>query len=173
MELQTAVYLLAFMIPAYIANAVPVVLGGGTKLDFGLGFPDGRRIFGDGKTVRGFLAGVFGGIAAGGILSMLYVVPFFPSAGVQFTGFALMSFGTMVGDALGSFLKRRFGIEPGKPFILDQLMFLVVALMLVQPYVSPAVYGWDALLFLFITTYVLHVGSNFVANRLGWKKVPW
>ncbi len=173
MDAQTVIYLLVFMLPAYVANAIPVLLGGGTPMDFGKNFPDGRRIFGDGKTVRGFFAGVFGGIAAGGIVSLVYLSPFFPTAAVQFAGFALMALGTMIGDALGSFLKRRFGVQPGKPFILDQLMFIVIALLAVHPLASASLFTLEPLLFLFIATYVLHVASNFAANRLGWKKVPW
>lgn len=173
MDFQAAVDLLIFILPAYIANAVPVLLGGGTSMDFGKNFTDGRRIFGDGKTIRGFLSGVFGGIAAGGIISHIAVVPFFPDARTQFLAFAAMGFGTMAGDALGSFLKRRLGIDAGKPFVLDQLMFLIVALVLVYPFALPSVYSAENIAFLFVVTYVLHSGSNFVANKLGWKKVPW
>lgn len=173
MDFQTAAALLFFVLPAYVANAVPVLLGGGAPMDAGRNFADGRRVFGDGKTVRGFFAGVFGGVVAGGALSAYVLLPFFADQRAQFAALALMGIGTMVGDALGSFLKRRLGVEPGKPFILDQLMFLVVALAFAYPFVSAQVYDPLALLFLFIATYVLHVGSNWMANRLGWKKVPW
>ncbi|VVB98344.1 CDP-archaeol synthase [uncultured archaeon] len=142
-------------------------------LDFGKSFLDGRRVFRDGKTARGFFAGVFGGIVAGGILSFIMLSVFFTDARAQFIGFSLMALGTMLGDALGSFLKRRLGIEPGKPFILDQLMFLVVALVLVYPFVLPNLYSIENIVLLFVVTYVLHTGSNWAANKLGWKKVPW
>lgn len=173
MDALTVISLVIMMIPAYVANSIPVVLGGGAKLDLERKFFDGRRIFGDGKTIRGFFAGVFGGVFAGGIVSQLTVLNFFPDARAQFMCFAAMSLGTMVGDALGSFLKRRFGIEPGKPFIADQLMFLVIALVFAYPFVSGEIYGWQPLAFLFIVTYVLHTGSNFVANKVGLKNVPW
>ncbi len=173
MDITTAIELLVFIFPAYIANAVPVLLGSGTPMDFRGNFFDGRRVFGDGKTIRGFFAGVFGGIAAGGAISYFYLSPFFPDAKTQFVAFALMALGTITGDALGSFLKRRLNVSPGKPFIMDQLMFLVVALLFAQPFSSPFVYEWEQLAFLFLATYVLHVGSNFAANKFGWKKVPW
>ena len=35
-----------FILPAYFANAAPVVLGGGPPLDMGKKFLDGRRILG-------------------------------------------------------------------------------------------------------------------------------
>ena len=40
----------------------------------------------------------------------------------------LLGFGALLGDALGSFIKRRMGIGRGKPApILDQIDFLIVA----------------------------------------------
>lgn len=173
MNIETVINVLLFIFPAYVANALPVLLGGGTSMDFGKKFFDKRRIFGDGKTIMGFFAGIFGGITAGGIMSYFILLPFFPNVNVQFLAFALMSTGTMCGDAFGSFLKRRLNIEPGKPFLLDQLMFLIVALVFVIPFASAKVYAVELLAFLFIITYVLHIVSNFVANKFGWKKVPW
>ena len=48
--------LLILLIPAYIANSSPVLFGGGTPMDMGKNFLDNERIFGEGKTIRGFLA---------------------------------------------------------------------------------------------------------------------
>ncbi|MDD1705711.1 MAG: CDP-archaeol synthase, partial [Methanoregulaceae archaeon] len=45
------------MMPAYVPNPVAAFLGGGRPIDGGNNFRDGRRIFGDGKTWRGFGAG--------------------------------------------------------------------------------------------------------------------
>ncbi len=173
MNIFTVIELIIFIFPTYIANAIPVILCGDNKLDFGKSFFDGRRILGNGKTVRGFFAGIFGGIVIGGIISYFTVLTFFHDARIQFITFAMMSIGTMIGDAFGSFLKRRIGIEPGKPFILDQLMFLIIALLFAIPFISFVVFEWQSLAFLFIMTYILHTGSNFIANKLGWKSVPW
>jgi len=45
-----------FILPAYIANGTPVVLGGGPPIDGGKGLSDGYRIFDDvadtGKTLK-------------------------------------------------------------------------------------------------------------------------
>ncbi|MEW6528742.1 MAG: CDP-2,3-bis-(O-geranylgeranyl)-sn-glycerol synthase [Candidatus Micrarchaeota archaeon] len=173
MDISIAINLLIFIFPTYIANAIPVILGGGTKLDFGKNFFDKRRIFGDGKTIYGFFAGICAGIVAGGIISYFTVLTFFPSAKTQFVTFTIMSIGAMIGDAVGSFIKRRIGIEAGKPFILDQLMFLIIALLFAIPTTSSIVYQLEPLLFLFVATYILHTKSNFIANKLGWKNVPW
>jgi len=44
--LVTAGEAIWFFLPAYFANATPVVLGGGTPIDLGRNFLDGRRILG-------------------------------------------------------------------------------------------------------------------------------
>lgn len=41
--------LLLFILPAYIANATPVLFGGGMPVDFRRKFIDGERLLGDGK----------------------------------------------------------------------------------------------------------------------------
>ena len=53
------------IIPAYIANASAVLVGGGTPIDFGKNWKDGRRILGDGKTWNGLIVGAFFGITSG------------------------------------------------------------------------------------------------------------
>jgi CDP-2,3-bis-(O-geranylgeranyl)-sn-glycerol synthase len=152
--------LFIFILPAYIANATPVLLGGGAKMDFGRNFKDGKRLLGDGKTWRGFFSGVLAGTLAGFFLNSTKL------------GF-LLAFGALVGDTLGSFIKRRIGIAGGKPsFALDQLMFLFVALAFAYPLLPPFVDIYGAA-FLTVLTYVMHVLANLFAHKMGWKKVPW
>ena len=168
--------LVIFILPAYFANSVPVVLGGGTAIDGGRKWNDGQRLFGDGKTVRGFFAGVLAGVAVGalegaalfgGSLDIYGHPQIYVAAGF------LLGLGTMLGDLLGSFIKRRQKIQQGKPsVIMDQLTFLAVALLFAFPvawnFLTPA-----SVVFLFVLTYFVHVGANVLANRLGLKKVPW
>jgi len=169
--------LVLLILPAYFANAVPVLLGGGAPIDGGKKWKDGQRLFGDGKTVRGFFAGVAAAVAVGALEGMLLpgtswdIYNGNPQAYVL-AGF-LLGIGTMAGDLLGSFIKRRQGIARGKQsVILDQLMFLAVALILAYPIAAP-VLSPSAIIFLFVLTYFVHAGANVVANRLGLKKVPW
>ncbi|MFA5412810.1 MAG: CDP-2,3-bis-(O-geranylgeranyl)-sn-glycerol synthase [Candidatus Micrarchaeia archaeon] len=164
--------LLIFIIPCYIANAAPVLLGGGQPLDFGASFSDGRRIFGNAKTVRGFVGGVAAGTVAGGTLALYFFLPVFTSAWEQFLSGFLLSLGALVGDALGSFVKRRAGIGPGKPFFLDQLGFIVVGLLLAYP-VAHALYSPEGVIFLLVLSWLLHIVTNAAANRFGLKSVPW
>jgi CDP-2,3-bis-(O-geranylgeranyl)-sn-glycerol synthase len=165
--------LLVFLIPIYIANSSPVVLGGGVPLDLGRSLPDGERIFGNGKTVRGFVAGTLAGTFAGGLVSLVYLLPFFPNPLTQFTAAFFLSFGAMAGDALGSFIKRRMHVTWGRPFVLDTIMFLIVALVFVIPFASPALFAPLNLLFFLILTLILHPLTNYLANKAGLKSVPW
>ncbi|NYZ77769.1 CDP-2,3-bis-(O-geranylgeranyl)-sn-glycerol synthase [Candidatus Micrarchaeota archaeon] len=165
--------LVLFLIPVYVANAVPVILGGGTPLDFGAKWNDGRRIFGDSKTVRGFFAGVFGGTLAGMIIAQFYLLPFFATVQLQVLGAFMLSLGTMSGDALGSFVKRRSGVGSGKPFFLDSIMFILFALAFVYPFAQLTLYEPLNIIFFLLLTALLHPLTNFIANRAGLKNVPW
>lgn len=165
--------LLVFLIPVYVANAVPVVLGGGAPLDSGITLRDGERLLGSGKTLRGFVAGVLGGTVAGGIVAVLYTLPFFASPQQQFAASFMLALGTMCGDALGSFIKRRAHVGSGKPFVLDTFFFLLVALAFVFPFAGNRLYDPLNLLFMLGLTLILHPLTNAIANRAGLKKVPW
>jgi len=165
--------LIIFMLPIYVANSIPVLLGGGMRLDLGKDFPDGRPVLGEGKTIRGFVVGVAGGSVAGGLLALYYPLAWFSIPSLQFWGGALMALGTMTGDAFGSFIKRRLGIESGRPFLLDTALFLAFALAFAAVFVAPSLYSLPNLVFMFGLTIVLHPATNFIANRLGLKKVPW
>src|SRR2546422_10015344 len=57
MALEEALLAFWFLLPAYVANPMAVVFGGGTPMDFGRALRDGRRILGDGKTWRGVARG--------------------------------------------------------------------------------------------------------------------
>lgn len=168
--------LVLFVLPSYFANAVPVVLGGGTPIDLGANFSDKKRIFGDGKTIRGFAAGVIAGTLVGGIEGYVLLqseFAFYPTPMLFLISGFLLSFGTMFGDLAGSFIKRRMGMKRSQPsLILDQLFFFIFALLFVVP-ILPSILSIEGIIFLFILTYVLHVLFNFAANRLGLKNVPW
>ena len=166
------IQLLLFILPAYFANAAPVVFGGGAPVDFGKKLSDKQRLLGPGKTWRG----LFSGVAVGSLVGLLEAIalgaPLLALQGL------LLSIGTMLGDLLGSFIKRRQKQPPGHPSVfLDQLLFLFVALALAYPVYSapnaPLKVGWEGAIFLIILTYVAHASSNWLANKLGLKKVPW
>ena len=165
--------LLIFILPMYLANSIPVVLGGGMRLDFGREFIDGKPIFGEGKTVQGFLAGVLGGSVVAGIIACVYPLAWFPVPSFQFWGGCAMALGTMCGDATGSFFKRRMGMESGRPFFPDTMIFVAFALMFAIPFVLPSFYSLENVAFIFGLTIIIHPSTNYLANKLGLKKVPW
>ncbi len=160
-----------FILPAYIANSSPVVLGGGTPLDLGKNFSDGRRILDNGKTIRGFVLGTLAGTLVGILIHTYYVSPFFTNQQTAYAGSFLLAFGTLLGDALGSFIKRRAGVEHGKPFLLDTFLFVVVALVLVYPLTIPGMLEVWILALVVGVTLILHPTFNIIANKLGLKKV--
>jgi CDP-2,3-bis-(O-geranylgeranyl)-sn-glycerol synthase len=91
---------------------------------------------------------------------------------------ALLTFGAMTGDAVGSFLKRRLGRESGsRAVLLDQLPFVLVPIALgfaVYPgvFVPVFVNAWGVL-WLLVFTLGLHTLFNWIGYRAGLKKVPW
>lgn len=171
---------LYFILPAYFSNGGALAFGGGTPVDFGKTDSKGIRWIGDGVTWRGLAAGTLIGMLTGAIQG--YLAPFILSSigpylitpivtdvsGGILIGF-LLGFGALLGDALGSFLKRRIGIGRGKPApFLDQLDFIIVALILVSPIVK--------LNLLFVVTAILltliiHLIANGGAYLLGIKDV--
>jgi len=155
-----------FILPAYFANATPVVLGGGPPLDGGRNFTDGRRIFGDGKTIRGFVAGLIAGTIIG-LLQGIYKnsISHYLALG------SLLALGALLGDLLGSFIKRRLEIERGGAAPgLDQLGFVVIALLLASPVALPS---WQVIVTLLIITPPIHLATNFIGQKLKLKARPY
>lgn len=173
-------------LPAMLPNSAAVVFGGGTKMDFGKTWR-GKRIFGDGKSWRGFFGGAFSGVLLGLILIGISALfgsedywgygPFWGNVGVLFT----LSFGAVLGDLTGAFIKRRLGLERGaKAPILDQYDFVAGALLVTALFFPDWVYatyieGWHicALVFLLVVMFAIHRVMNIIGYRAGLKKEPW
>ncbi len=168
------------MLPAYTPNNFAVLFGGGKPIDLGKKFIDGERILGDGKTFRGFFAGVLGGVATG-IIQYLIEKAFsiniyakYPFS-VAITFFILFSTGSLIGDMFGSFVKRRFGIKRGeKAPILDQIDFLIFAFLLAYFHpIFSELFDIRIIVIAFIITPILHRITNLIAYLLKLKDVPW
>ena len=154
---------LKFIFPAYCANATPVLAGGGAKMDFGRNFVDGKRVFGNNKTFRGF----FFGYAIGILVGVMEVVAFkFP-----LTFAFLIPLGALLGDLAGAFLKRRIGIAPGGLLpIVDQVDFVIGAVVFSLPL---AMIDWQLAVTVLLITPPIHLFTNFLAYKLKLKKNPW
>jgi CDP-2,3-bis-(O-geranylgeranyl)-sn-glycerol synthase len=146
-----------------VANAAPLLFGGGAPLDGGKNFLDGERIFGSHKTVRG----LFAGIIAGSVIGLAES----PVDGRLLLGGFVIALGTVLGDLLGAFFKRRIGIEPGSPLpVVDQLDFVFGGLILGQ-LVFPL--SWWSILIVVLVTPPIHLGTNYGAYLLGIKRTRW
>jgi len=166
--MEKITHAIIYILPAYVSNATPTIFGGGKPIDLGKNFFDGKRIFGDHKTIRGLISGILFGILTGILLFLMGLESdFYISLNRAF----LLSIGTHIGDLFGSFIKRRIDLEPGAGApILDQLGFLIFALLLTYP-VYPLDMG--SIIFLVILTLILHPLTNFIAYILKLKEKPY
>jgi CDP-2,3-bis-(O-geranylgeranyl)-sn-glycerol synthase len=163
MVLQLTIEALKFIFPAYCANAIPVIAGGGYPMDFGKNFLDGKPIFGKNKTFQGFFCGLIIGTVVGLAESAIFgYSPFF--------GLTL-SLGALLGDLAGAFLKRRIGLAPGnRLLVVDQVGFIVGAVLFSFFIMSPP---WELIVMVLIITPPTHLLTNFAAYKLGYKSNPW
>jgi len=169
--------LLLFVLPAWVANSSPVLLGGAWPIDNGADFFDKKRIFGKSKTWLGLAAG----ISAGALCAVLeaWILP-----GTNFAvwgakpsdyvfGGLLLSCGAMAGDLAGSFIKRRLSQQEGtSSFALDQLPFIAMALLFALP-LAPQMLTLENVAVLIVVTFFAHRMANWWAHTAGLKKVPW
>lgn len=172
-----------FMLPAYVSNLSGLAFGGGKPIDGGKNYKDGRRIIGNGVTWKGFINGTIIGTCVGLVLGIIGTYFGDLSAltggiidlhvygsvtGGLILGF-LMAFGALFGDMVGSFIKRRMGLQSGQaaPF-MDQLDFVIGALILSLLVVR---ISWKFFIIIVLLSLILHLGANTIAYLLGIKDV--
>lgn len=161
--IQLIIEALKFIFPAYCANATPVLAGGGTPMDFGKNFYDGKRIFGNNKTFRGFFFGLAIGIFVGSMECVFFHFP------VLFS--VLIPLGALLGDLTGAFLKRRLGIAPGGLLpIVDQVDFVIGAIVFSIPL---AILNWEVAVTVLLITPPIHLFTNYLAYKMKLKRHPW
>jgi CDP-2,3-bis-(O-geranylgeranyl)-sn-glycerol synthase len=166
---------LIFILPAYFANAAPVLFRTGkskTPIDMKMKFYDSRRILGEGKTWVGFFVGIITGTIIGALIWLIGLQRIYNFQTHIMVSF-LLSTGTMVGDAVGSFIKRRISIRRGRPLpLLDQLGFLIFALVFAYNYL-PAFMDVYTIAILMVITVFVHYAANRIAYKMKLKSVPW
>jgi len=179
------------IIPAYVANASAVLVGGGTPIDFGKNWRDGKRILGDGKTWRGLLSGTFIGMTAG--FGLVVATSYINSSEyhflhlTNFEGFPFMipivfsiCFGALLGDIIESFFKRRIGKNRGDgwipfdqvDFILGVLFFSFITSSLLQlsglvstNWFIENLFPWQIVVLLLVTPF-FHLTANYVHKKI-------
>ena len=174
------------MLPAYVANPAAVLFGGSVPIDFGREIK-GKRILGDGKTWRGLI----GGTAFGMFIGLMQISISLSFNNENFFGFGafpdfflllfLLPFGSLLGDTLGSLIKRRIGKKRGEKCIgLDQYDFIIGTFLLLlifrqEWFLTHYIYGQYivGLIAVIIVTPLLHKGVNVIGYKTGKKDVPW
>ena len=163
------------MLPAYVANMAPVLMKWccpslASPIDCNKKL-FGKAIFGKNKTWRGLIFGVISGI----IISFIqFLINYKPLELISYNdwlifGF-LMGLGAILGDLLGSMLKRQVGIAPGKKFIpVDQLDFVFGSLLLSYTFVP----SWKLVLTICLISPFLHILTNHIAFFTKIRKEAW
>lgn len=166
-----------FMLPAYFANMTPLIAKKMRILD-SLAFPidrgrkfNGNPVLGNNKTLRGLLLGTAAGIGTAYFQLFLFSFDFFrdlsfvdySSINLFLFGF-LLGFGSLVGDIGESFIKRRFGKNPGESWIpWDQIDFVFGALIFILPVFIPSLFSAVTMI---IVSFFWYFSANKVAQLL-------
>jgi len=162
-----------FILPAYAANGFPPLMRGKRPLD--RGFMLGKnRLLGNGKTVEGTIAALVFGFLIG-ILQLFvqncYDVTQIGMFSMTIPLIILIVLGAIAGDIIGSFVKRRIGMERGAKFIgFDQLGFVIFAVIFAAPII---VLWWPSIIFLLLVTPLIHWIGNLIGYRAKVKQNPW
>jgi CDP-2,3-bis-(O-geranylgeranyl)-sn-glycerol synthase len=176
-DIFTLVEAMWLIIPAYAANGLAPIFRGKHYIDGGR-LLRGKPILGKGKTWEGLIGGaVVGGIiglveqAAFNYLPFQYSPVLLTIVPMSFWLGLLLGFGALFGDLCGAFVKRRCGLERGRPApLLDQEDFVIGAFFFASFAVALKA---DWFVLLFVLTPVLHLIANGIAFLIKLKKEPW
>jgi CDP-2,3-bis-(O-geranylgeranyl)-sn-glycerol synthase len=166
------------MLPAYLPNPIAALVGGGTPIDLGRNFSDGKRVFGDGKTFRGLIIGIFAGIGIG--LAQIWVSGVYGWESLPeqtYMSITLLATGALLGDLCKSFFKRRLGKERGAKWPIADMYDLVAGALLMVLIFDPEWLFANMTLLVFILILILtpflHRAVNIIGYRFRVKEVPW
>ncbi len=156
-----------FMLPAYLANMTPPFV----RFWKGWNRPISRRCLGDHKTVVGFISGMSVALAVVFLQSRVrWRGDLLPYARWPLLGLAF-GFGAMSGDSVKSLFKRLCKIRPGQSWIpMDQLDFVVGALILVSPWVPLTCLE---VLVILVISFAGDIAINHLSYALGIRTTQW
>ena len=176
------------LLPAMTANTFAPFTGGGKPVDLGMSRKDGRRYLGDGKTWRGFLGGSICATILGLVLLLVLHLISLTDVSDSFWGpfprsiilISAMAVGSLVGDMIGSFIKRKLNRPRGtKTPLLDQWDYLIGTALFILPFHLwwydnlIADHSWIALILFLAVAWLAHTIANYIGYWIGVKKEPW
>ena len=180
MDFMIFLQALYFILPAYFANIIPVLV---KKINF-LAWPVdfGKKLgknylFGSHKTWRGLFFATLGGFVFFYVQRLLYQLGVFQNLSlIDYNAFpfwfgALLGFGAIFGDLMKSFFKRRLSIAPGKRWVpFDQIDLVIGALVFSLFYYVADFWIWA---YLCIVTIPLHIIFKYLGYWSGISKQKW
>ena len=158
------IWAILLILPAYFANATPVLIGGEYPIDKLYG----KKIFGSHKTILGLITAVSTGVLVAAILAFVYNA----DKRMYFLLGVASTIGAVTGDLVGSLLKRSLKLKEGTPHITDLFfyaLFAVLFMYLVDPSVFNVIIAGELIVF----SALLHRAVNIFAYYIKLKKVPW
>lgn len=183
--LQDIAFAFWFLLPAAVANmvpvfsaALPVIKNWNTPIDGGRTFR-GHALLGPHKTWRGLLSGMVAATLVLWLQQIAYVHTEwaqFAASGVDYATLPILilgplfAVGALGGDAVESFFKRQRGIKSGGAWIpFDQIDYIIgsIIVSLLVVIASPAEYLWMILVW-----FIMHLLFSYAGWLLGLKKDP-
>jgi CDP-2,3-bis-(O-geranylgeranyl)-sn-glycerol synthase len=158
------------ILPSYFANSLPVLAKGKIPLDGG-NYLNKHRILGDGKTFEGTFLGVCGGICIGLLLIIAQNFGINVQYKMTLDLAIILPILSIFGDILGSFIKRRIGVNRGDPILfLDQLDFIILPLFVLWMKYK---FSLVSIFVVLLITLIIHIVMNKIAYVLKLKDKPW
>ena len=164
-------------IAAFSAGKIPVLKKYSYPVDFYKKYR-GKRILGDHKTIRGFLAGIVVGIATvclqiflfQHVFMLRHVLPLNYNHVNPWILGTLAAFGALAGDSVKSLFKRRMNISPGKSwFPFDQIDYILGGIVFTVFYIKLNLFQY---ILLFILWFLLHPLTTFLGYLFKLKDEP-
>lgn len=171
--------ILVIFLPAFVANAAPVVAKNIPYMrDFSQ--PIHKRWFGKNKTIRGYATGIIAGMITGLCLyafrwALITILPAYSDFYNLYTSWYIgillggyIGFTALLGDIIESFIKRRYGLKPGATFQpWDSIDYTLMAGLCMIPWYNIGLINIVALMIIGIG---LSFWANFCAYKMGWKE---
>lgn len=159
--------LLYLMLPVYAANMAASF----ARFMPGSGYPISPRWLGGHKTWLGCALAVAASMSTAWAQSRLRWSGSAVNYDDWFALGAVCGVAAMAGDSAKSFVKRRLGIAPGRPWIpADQLDYVVAGLLALSVWYRPA---WIDVVVVLALSFAGSIAVNRLSHRLGIKRTPW